>query len=123
MPPTGALGLLHRVWDGLHRRCPVCRIGRIFGGAVKMNAQCPTCRYVFEREPGYFLGAIAIGYFMGVGIVCALAVAVRRIVPTLDWEWCFGVALVFYLLFTPLVFQYARTIWMYFDNFMDPPSP
>ena len=73
MPPTGALGLLHRVWDGLHRRCPVCRIGRIFGGAVKMNAQCPTCRYVFEREPGYFLGAIAIGYFMGVGIVCALA--------------------------------------------------
>lgn len=70
MPPTGALGLLHRVWDGLHRRCPVCRI-----------------------------------------------------VPTLDWEWCFGVALVFYLLFTPLVFQYARTVWMYFDNFMDPPSP
>ena len=29
-----------------------------------MYPQCPTCRYVFEREPGYFRGAIAIGYFM-----------------------------------------------------------
>jgi hypothetical protein len=123
MPPAGALGLLHRAWDGLRLRCPVCRKGRIFAGAVKMNPQCPHCRYVFEREPGYFLGAIAIGYFIGVGIVVAIAFGIRRIAPTLDWEWCFGIALVGYPLFTPFVFQYARTIWMYFDNWLDPPAP
>jgi uncharacterized protein (DUF983 family) len=123
MQRSGARGLVDRVWDGLRRRCPVCRKGRIFAGAVTMNAQCPTCRYVFEREPGYFLGAIAIGYFLGVIIVVALAVGIRRIAPTLEWEWCFGFALVFYVLFTPIVFQYARTVWMYFDNWLDPPSP
>ena len=87
-----------------------------------MNAQCPTCRYVFEREPGYFLGAIAIGYFLGVGIVVALAFGVHRLAPAMDWEWCFGIAVVAYLLFTPFVFQYARTVWMYFDNWLDPPA-
>ena len=116
-------GILARAWDALRLRCPVCRTGRIFSGAVTMNPQCPTCRYVFEREPGYFLGAIAIGYFIGVGIVAALAVLVRRIAPMLDWEWCFAVAVVVYLFFTPFVFQYARTIWMYFDNWLDPPAP
>jgi len=123
MPPAGAHGILSRIWGAARRRCPVCRRGRIFHGAVKMNAQCPTCRYVFEREPGYFLGAIAIGYFLGVAIVAALALAVRRVVPALDWEWCFSIGLVAYLVFTPLVFQYARTIWMYIDNWLDPPGP
>lgn len=122
MPPVVAPGLLPRVWGALRLRCPVCRTGRIFSGAVTMNKQCPECRYVFERESGYFLGAIAIGYFIGVGIVSVLAVSVRRIVPDLDWERCFGVALVVYLAFTPFVFQYARTIWMYFDNLLDPPG-
>lgn len=94
----------------------------MFGGPVTMHKQCPNCRYVFEREPGYFLGAIAIGYFIGVGTVVVLSVAIRQIVPTLDWEYCFWIGLLVYLAFTPFVFQYARTIWMYFDNWFDPPG-
>lgn len=87
-----------------------------------MYPQCPVCRYVFEREPGYFLGAIAIGYFIGVGVVSLLAVIIHRLRPTLDWEWAFMAALLAYLFFTPLVFQYARTAWMYIDNALDPPE-
>ena len=122
MPRTGALGLLERIPDALRMRCPVCRKGPIFGGLLKMNAQCPACRYVFEREPGYFLGAIAISYFLGMIALAALAVAVRRLRPALDWEWCFVVAIVPYVFVTPLIYRYARTTWMYFDNWLDPPA-
>ena len=87
-----------------------------------MHARCPACRYVFTREPGYFLGAIAIGYFIGVAIVTGLSFLVRGGFPTLDWEWCFAIGLVLYLPFLPMVFRYARGIWMYFDNWLDPPT-
>lgn len=122
MPRAGAAGLIDRAWDALRMRCPVCRKGRIFAGIVKMHSQCPACRYVFEREPGYFLGAIAIGYFLGLGALAGLAFALHSMVPTLDWEWCFIAAVVPYLFVTPVVFRYSRTIWMYFDNWLDPPG-
>ena len=88
-----------------------------------MHAQCPNCRYVFEREPGYFLGAVAIGYFLGVAFVVGLSVLVHAGFPDLDWEWCFLIGALLYLPFTPMVFRYARGTWMYIDNVLDPPAP
>lgn len=123
MPSTGAPTPLDRLWGLVRLRCPVCRKAPIFGGALTMHAQCPNCRYVFEREPGYFLGAIAIGYFLGVALIAGFAFGVRTAFPDLDWEWCFVIGAVLYLPFTPTVFRYARGAWMYIDNILDPPAP
>ena len=122
MAGAGGPTLGDRLWGLLRLKCPVCRKGAIFAGSVTMNKQCPACRYVFVREPGYFLGAIGVGYFLGVAFVVALSFTVRTGFPELDWEWCFLVGVVLYLPFTPMVFRYARGIWMYFDNVLDPPA-
>ena len=114
--------MLRRVRDLLRLRCPMCRSGRMFAGQITMHAQCPKCRYVFEREPGYFLGAIAIGYFLCVGIVSGLAVLIHTARLGDSWEWSFVIAFVVYLFFIPLVFRYARGVWMYVDNWLDPPA-
>lgn len=104
------------------QRCPLCRNGRIFSAPMTMHAQCPACRYVFEREPGYFLGAIVIGYILGVVLVAALGVLTHVAWPALGWEWSFVAGVALYLPFTPAVFRYSRTIWMYVDNWLDPPG-
>ncbi len=109
-------------WALLRLRCPNCRKGAVFFGVMSMHQQCPRCRYVFEREPGYFLGAIAIGYFLGVAVVCAVAVLLYLAWPSVGWEWAFSLGLVGYLLVTPVVFRYARVAWMYADNWLDPPA-
>lgn len=87
-----------------------------------MHPQCPNCRYVFEREPGYFLGAIVVGYVLAVPIVAAMGSLIRWLAPSLDWEWCFTLAFVLYIGLTPTIFRYSRAIWIYMDNWLDPPE-
>ena len=37
-----------------------------------MNDPCPVCGLVFEREPGYFLGAMYFSYALAVFIIAPL---------------------------------------------------
>jgi uncharacterized protein (DUF983 family) len=106
----------------LRLRCPVCRQGPIFTGLLGMHTQCPACRYVYEREPGYFLGAIVIGYAVAVPAVAGLGFLIHALAPSLDWTLAFIIGFVLYLGLTPTVFRYSRAIWMYVDHWLDPPS-
>ncbi len=113
---------MSRIGALLRLLCPVCRNGQMFSGPLTMNPQCPSCRYVFEREPGYYLGSLVIGYVFGVGFVTALGFAVHAARPSLDWELAFAIGFVLYLGLVPAVFRYSRAIWMAFDNWLDPPG-
>ncbi len=63
----------------LQQRCPRCRMGRIFHysifrGLPKMCDRCSICGLKFEREPGYFLGAMYFSFALGVLIMAPIAV-------------------------------------------------
>jgi hypothetical protein len=47
-------------WHALRLRCPYCGKGRIFSHGFTMNDHCSNCGWIFEREEGYWTGAIAI---------------------------------------------------------------
>src|SRR5712671_2207503 len=61
----------------LQQRCPRCRSGNIFRKSLflfpKMHERCPTCDLKFEREPGYFLGAMYVSYALGLVIITLIA--------------------------------------------------
>src|SRR5216110_568518 len=42
----------------LRMRCPRCLRGKLFRGLMDMWERCPQCGFVFEREEGYFTGAM-----------------------------------------------------------------
>ena len=48
------------LWRGLTRRCPRCGGGKLFQRWFRMVPDCPHCGLHFEREPGYWVGAVAI---------------------------------------------------------------
>jgi uncharacterized protein (DUF983 family) len=56
----------------LHEKCPHCGQGHVFqkqNNLLKMpvmNEKCSVCDYKFDREPGYFLGAMYISYGIAV---------------------------------------------------------
>jgi uncharacterized protein (DUF983 family) len=58
--------------DVLHEKCPKCRQGYVFKQNVPllklpvMNDECDQCNYRYDREPGYFLGALYISYGLAV---------------------------------------------------------
>jgi uncharacterized protein (DUF983 family) len=106
----------------LRQRCPRCLDGRIFRGSVTMNPACPACGLVFEREPGYFLGAMYISYALSIGVLGILMLIGHLLWPELDLGLVVLLAAVVYLPLVPMVFRYSRVIWIHFDRWAWPGS-
>lgn len=94
-------------------RCPRCEKGKMFRGIFKMNESCPECHFKFERQEGYFTMAIVFANFLYAFIVAP----VLLVMTTMD-ETVWNIILVLggiSLVTVPLIFRYARTIWLHFD--------
>lgn len=84
-----------------------------------MNARCPVCDLRFEREPGYFLGAMYISYGLAVLLIVSMAAVLWAITGwwiTRDTIW----AVVLFLPLAPAVTYFSRVLWIYFDQTFDP---
>ncbi len=87
-----------------------------------MHARCPTCQLVFEREPGYFVGAIYLNYGMTVLIVMPAYVMLNAWLPVgLALQLLLGGA--FVVLFPLWFFRYSRSLWLSLDYLVDPVEP
>jgi uncharacterized protein (DUF983 family) len=110
--------------DILRQRCPRCRSGSIFRysifrGFPKMHERCPVCDLKFDREPGYFLGAMYVSYALGlviIGLIAALLWEVTGWWITKDTIW----AVVIFLPIAPTITLFARVLWIYLDQTIDP---
>lgn len=107
----------------LRQRCPRCHRGRMFSGWIRMYAACPVCRYAFEREPGYFVGAMYVSYALAVPTLVLLAVLVHWLVPSWYGLSLLGATLLVFLPLVPLIFRYSRAIWAHLDWTIDPHDP
>lgn len=92
----------------------------MFSSLFTMYSQCQVCDLRFEREQGYFLGAIYINYAVTIGIMLTgffileyttdVSLAQQIIL------WClFGV------LFPMLFYRYSKSLWLSIDCIFDPP--
>lgn len=107
---------------GLRLRCPGCGEGRVFDGLFRMGARCPACGLEFEREPGYFVGAIYINY--GLTVLSALAgyfVLEAWLAPPVGWQ--LAVWAPFTVLFPLGSYRYSKTLWLALDHLVDPAPP
>ena len=112
------------VIDILHQRCPRCRSGKIFRRSIylgfpKMHERCPVCRLRFEREEGYFLGAMYISYGLALPIIALIAALLWAVTGwwiTKDAIW----AVVLFLPLAPAITFFSRVLWIYLDQTVDP---
>lgn len=119
MAPTAS-----QKWLALARmRCPRCCDGKIYQRGMSMNARCPVCDLQFEREPGYFMGALYISYALA--IVCLLfgLWIGTLILPEVDLGWLVLLSAVCFVPFVPVVTRYSRVIWIFFDRWAWPSHP
>jgi hypothetical protein len=85
-----------------------------------MNDPCPVCGLVFQREEGYFLGAMYVSYLLSAALLGLSYFVVVRTFPGLSSAAAPLVALLPYLPFAPLVFRYSRAFWIHFERAADP---
>jgi hypothetical protein len=91
----------------------------MYFGFPKMHPRCPVCNLKFEREAGYFLGAMYISY--------GLALLAITIIAALLWifaHWSLQKAviggLLLFLPLAPALTFVSRVIWIYLDQAIDP---
>jgi uncharacterized protein (DUF983 family) len=121
---TGTATRLSTTASILGQRCPRCRLGgifrySIFRGFPGMHQRCPVCDLKFERESGYFLGAMYVSYALGLVIIALIAALLWLVTGwrmTKDIIW----AVVLFLPLAPTVTLFARVLWIYLDQTIDP---
>jgi hypothetical protein len=92
----------------------------MFRGRVTMNDPCPVCGLLFQREEGYFLGAMYCSYVLSSVLLGAFYFAADALFPSVNGAALVLLTLVPYLPLVPAVFRYSRVIWVYVERAGNP---
>lgn len=114
-PPSVATAIQRSV----RLRCPRCGSGEVFRSWFAMHDCCPVCGRKFNRAPGYFLGSIYFNYGVTAVLMIAGYFTVFFTQGSVSKAWLAALA-AFTLLFPLWFFRYARTLWIGFDERLDP---
>ncbi len=105
---------------GFRRQCPHCGQGGIFRWWALADF-CPRCGHRFEREPGYWVGAVIfntilaiLAMFLSFGLFLALTW------PDVPWTWLTIVVVSFTGLVPLFFYPWARSLWMAYDLYVHP---
>lgn len=116
---------LRLLLSGLFLRCPYCGKGKLFRRFYSMYDRCPVCGWRYEREEGYWTGAMALNL-----VVTELLIAIVT-VPVVIWLAVSGlpiwplvaVGLPMCFILPLLFFRHAKSFWMSLDFMIHPVDP
>lgn len=108
--PPSLMGKLSR---GIRKKCSRCGGGRLFTRWFTQQADCPTCDLHFERQNGYFLGAMMVDFAITEFVfVAVLIISLAATWPDLP-VGKLTLLLVTTNLLVPLLFwPFSRTLWI-----------
>lgn len=103
----------------LQGNCPRCRTGNIFIHPIThirrftvMNEACPVCRVRLEPEPGFYQGAMYVGY--GITVACMIVISLLLyMVGNPRTEFYIGTVIAVMILIAPANYRYSRIIYLY----------
>ena len=101
-------------------KCPNCKKEKIFnkkGNLLffkipKMNASCPNCDFLFEKEAGFFFGAMFVSYALIV-IEAVTLFVLLNVFFSLSFIYTFIAIIILITLIGTINYRLARIIWIY----------
>ncbi|MFK7798434.1 MAG: DUF983 domain-containing protein [Aureispira sp.] len=99
-------------------KCPRCHEGDLYKtslssmqGIYNMHEECPHCQQRFEMEPGFYWGAMYIGYGLSSGyMLTAMVICLFAFGFTVNQS--FAAAIAGGVIIVPLIARLARAIWI-----------
>jgi uncharacterized protein (DUF983 family) len=109
---------------GLVMRCPTCGGGDLFVSYYTMRERCPNCGTAFEREEGYWVGAMivligATEVLFGLWFVGGMVLTW----PDVPWTGLLIGGVVLNLTFPILGYSWSKTAWMGLHDAFVPEEP
>jgi uncharacterized protein (DUF983 family) len=119
MPNALARRVRRTVWNGVRLRCPRCGGAPLFRGFFSMAEDCTVCGLHYEREAGYFVGAIYINY----AVTVVLSIGGYFLLEAVT-DWTLTQELLvwgaFSVTFPLWFFRYSRSLWLALDHVFSP---
>jgi uncharacterized protein (DUF983 family) len=109
--PVSVVRILGR---GLRLRCPRCGRTGLFRRWFAMHERCAACGLRYEREPGYFVGAIYVNYALTVALVLCTVLGLDMTVG-LSVTQQLGIGIPVAVLAPLLFFPHSRSLWLSLD--------
>lgn len=118
---SGKVSPVASLVSALRKRCPNCGEKNIWKSFGQTREACPNCRFRFEREEGYWTGAMIVA----IAIVMALLLVVFVVPMILLWPdvpWTRLLIAAFIVLgLSPIVlYPQSKTIWVWLDLKFNP---
>ena len=111
---------MSKVGAAVGMKCPRCQKGALFtkrnpynvGNMLTMHTNCSNCELKYERETGFFFGAMYISYSLNIALVVTAVVGYFLFFSKSDWRIYIGSYVLITLLLTPVIFRLSRSIWL-----------
>lgn len=116
MPYLRTIGAL--LWRGLRLRCPRCGHGKLYRGVFAMHERCDYCGWVFEREEGYWTGAMAVNLVFSELLVAVFVVPLAAMQTPLVPLFAIGLPIA--ALLPCLFYRHSKAFWMAIDFVVNP---
>jgi uncharacterized protein (DUF983 family) len=102
-----------RLRRGLAGRCPRCGADDIKDGFFDLAERCPSCTWTFEREEGYWVGAMVV-IFAVVEVLFALLLLVGILAtwPDVPWTVLLIAGLVLNAASPFLLYRWSKGVWI-----------
>lgn len=99
-------------------RCPDCGRVSIFKAAFRVRHHCPECAALFQREDGFFIGAVMVN---AVATECAALVFYFASLQVLGYSegLIFSIALPVACFFPVILYHHSWSVWLGFDHFIE----
>jgi uncharacterized protein (DUF983 family) len=118
--------LTNIAYSTFFNKCPRCHQGKILkyppyqiGKLLETEETCTNCDLKYEKEPGFFYGAMYVSYALTSGIFIVtyiLQITLLNLPITM-----FAIFMVSLLLFTfPFIARWSRILWLNFFVTFDP---
>ena len=105
----------------LDHKCPRCREGDIFKYSlwekptkfIETNKKCPHCDLIYEREPGFFFGAMYVSYALTMAIFLGSTFVLYFFFGDPSLTAYIATVVGGVVLLTPVLFRYSRTLYLH----------
>ena len=104
---------------GLKLKCPNCGLGALYVSPFRMHAGCGYCDLIFEREQGYFIGAIYINIIATESTLLLTLLIYGLVTGTIN-QTILTILFVLAAVLPLIFFHHSRSLWLCIDHLINP---
>jgi uncharacterized protein (DUF983 family) len=117
MQPVARTSKVQMLRRGFAKRCARCGAGHLFTKWFDIVDDCPRCGLHFEREQGYWAGALAINIgFTAAVFAIALITALAFTIPEVPVAPILAVLIPLMIILPIVFYPFSKTIWVAVDR-------